>query len=191
MEIWIRLLLFLADESCPSTRCNTLQHAATCCNTLQHVALRSTRGSSCCHSGQMSHFLRHAATRCNTLQHAAIRCNALQHVTLQHAALQYIATHAHADQATPLVGSSVMSFDTPRHAAICCTATCCTATHYNTLHCNALQHKPTRIKQLAAPGQMSRVTAMYIAVQRAAACCNMLQCVAVCCSVSLPRDTYE
>jgi len=170
---------------------DTLQHTAACCNMLQYTSTRCTAQHTWIKLLPFWADESFSSTRCNTLQHAATRCNALQHATLQHAALQYIATHAHADQATPLLGSSVMSFDTPQHAAICCTATCCTATHYNTLHCNALQHKPSQIKQLTAPGQMSRVTAMYIEVQRAAACCNMLQCVAVCCSVSLPLDTYE
>ena len=136
MKIWIRLLLFLADESCPSTRCNTLQHAATCCNTLQHVALHSTRGSSCCHSGQMSHFLRHAATRCNTLQHAAthcsmLHCNTLHCNTLQHTPTQIKQLLLWAAQSCPSTHHNTLQYAAQQHAALQHTTTRCTAMHCN------------------------------------------------------------
>jgi len=65
-----------------TTRCNTLQHAATCCNTLYNSATPLYT---------YYNTLQHAATRCNTLynsatplytdyntlQHAATRCNTL------------------------------------------------------------------------------------------------------------------
>ena len=75
-----------------STRCNTLQHAATRCtlqlsllslqlskNTLQHAATRCTLQLSLSWLQLSKNMLQHTATRCNTLQHimAATHCNTL------------------------------------------------------------------------------------------------------------------
>jgi len=92
------------------TRCNTLQHAATCCNTQQHTAKAPSYDSTSGPVGTVCYLrcntLQHAATCCNTWRRCSraiarglvgtvchLHCNALQHATTHCNTLQHPAKH--------------------------------------------------------------------------------------------------
>jgi len=114
----------------------------------------------CCHCNS----LRQSATHCSTLQHTATHCNTLQHTATHYNTLQHTATHC----------------NTLQH----------TATHRNTLqhiatHCNILSgslhfvgtlyKKRRRVRHSLGRGHHRKTNVL----QCVAMCCSVLQCVAV------------
>ena len=136
-----------------ATHCNTLQCQATHCNTPQHTATH-------CNT------LQHTATHCNTLHHTAVHCNALQHST------RHCNTRERPRRQVSVVisGRRVSRFD---------------ARFSFTRLVSAIKERGASVIWL-----LFRINSLSPCVlQSAAVCykcvagrCNVLQCVAVCCS---------
>jgi len=163
-----------------ATHCNILQHPATHCNSRPKVV-----------GGALSIKMQHTATHCNTLQHTAPNCTILQHQAEAHW--------------RGILDNTAIHCNTLQH-----TATHCNTLQHTATHCNTLQHTApycnTRLKlvggvfsmikinsfeiQCPRPGPpQPRVRHCYSMIQRVAVvlrlCCGcVLQCVAVCCSMS-------
>jgi len=149
--------LFPAPEL---TRCNPLQPTATHSNTLQHTATHCKT-------------LQHTARQCNTLQHTATHCNPLQATASHCKPLQSTASHC-----------------IPLHS-LQPTACHCNPPQPDATRCNPLQdtadsktqQKVARhsISRTVIASPASRTAIPFISVlQRVAAYCSVLQCMAVC-----------
>ena len=109
------------------------------------------------------------ATRCNAMYHTATRCNAMQHTATYCSILEHTAMHCSTLQHTPLPTAS--------YTATRCNTLQHPATH-TASHCNILQHS----LQHTAAHTATRCNTLQCTVENV---CSVLQCVAVCCSVTI------
>ena len=115
------------------------------------------------HSTILGGTLQHTATHCNTLQHTATHCNTLQHAATHNNTLQYSAARCPSNESR---------LNTLQHAA-----TRCNTLQHNATRCNTLQHAATRFSSEETGRHVTKCLCV-------AACCSVLQRVAVCCHVT-------
>jgi len=167
------------QHTATATHCDTLQHAVTHCNTLQ-LRLTATLCNTRQHTTTHYNTLQHTATHCNTLQHTATHCNC---DSVQHFAAHF-ATHF-ATHCNTLLHTAT-HFNTQQHtskrqeqlAIHTCDMTRSSMYHDSLISVTCLNH----VFDMGIQIWTSHHERSYWAhqFQRVAACCRVLQCVAVC-----------
>ena len=156
--------------------CHTLQLTATHCNSLQHTTTH------CDTLRPRFNRLQHTATHCNTLQLTATRCYTLRprFNTLQHTAAHCITLHhtaTHCDRACKARDESSEGCNV-----------CLVARMDDLWTCNGLPGFAHSDRRFLDPAIGCRQTPRWLVsnmLQCVAVCCSVLQCVAVCCNTKI------
>jgi len=148
---------------------NKLQHTKSRCNTLQHTAT--------CSSDNVIASLQHTSAHCNVLQRTATHCNALQHTATPCNTLQHTATRCADNTIASNTFSTVLRrriryliFQCVALSAACCSVLQCVTVRCSVLQCDAFVADVWSRRSLSADppcvlgrggGLGSRPTKMY------------------------------